>query len=254
MTPDFLIYQDYIHNNGQLHRALSPYGTTGYCDAADIISGVLDHPPRLLVMPGGADLYYCEKLNGAGNAAIRRYVEHGGSYLGICAGAYYACESLCWAAGTDQSITGSRELGFYPGTATGPVAALMQGLDQSWLGVAPLQCHDGSRMMSCYDAGPVFSEPGDQAEIMARYDSLPGQPPAIVGCAIGRGYAVLSGPHIERLMPWAANALSQHANPHYTYESGIYKTLASGATDQEKLWSLVMDRLLTQARAMHHAA
>jgi glutamine amidotransferase-like uncharacterized protein len=41
----------------------------------------------LLAVPGGADLPFCKALNGAPNERIRRFVEEGGAYLGICAGA-----------------------------------------------------------------------------------------------------------------------------------------------------------------------
>lgn len=46
------------------------------------------------IVAGGADLAYCAQLNGAGNAVIRRYVSSGGAYLGLCAGAYYACRRV----------------------------------------------------------------------------------------------------------------------------------------------------------------
>lgn len=256
MIPDLLIYQDYIHNNGQLHHALRPYGAVDFCDAADILNGILNQRSRLLVMPGGADLYFCEKLNGKGNAAIRDYVEHGGAYLGICAGAYYGCNALSWAAGTEQEITGFRELAFYSGTATGPALPLMQGLNQSWLGAAELLLDDGSRVTSCYEAGPVFLETcdDDDTKIIARYATLPGQPAAIIGCRVGCGYAILSGPHVERLMPSAHYALYRHTNPHHTYENAVYQSLESGADGQQRLWELLMNRLLNHARGRHDAA
>lgn len=40
----------------------------------------------LLAFPGGRDLPYMQELGGAGNARIKRWVEAGGRYLGICAG------------------------------------------------------------------------------------------------------------------------------------------------------------------------
>ncbi len=85
-----LIYQDYIHNNYVLFRALQDYFGAEYVvdfvDAHDIIEkGILQKESvKALVVPGGADLYYVEKLNGEGNRLIREYVEAGGIYLGIC--------------------------------------------------------------------------------------------------------------------------------------------------------------------------
>src|SRR5256885_1741954 len=45
----------------------------------------------LLAIPGGAASPYAARLNGPGNASIRRYLERGGALLGMCAGAYYVC-------------------------------------------------------------------------------------------------------------------------------------------------------------------
>lgn len=62
-----------------------------------------DHA-ALLVMPGGADLPYCRCLNGIGNQVIRRFVQQGGAYLGLCAGAYYACAAIEFEPGHPRSV------------------------------------------------------------------------------------------------------------------------------------------------------
>src|SRR5688572_21159442 len=70
----------------------------------------------LLVMPGGADSPYMEKLAGVGNQNIREYVQNGGKYLGICAGAYYAADSIEFAKGDPRlEVVAPRELKFYSG-------------------------------------------------------------------------------------------------------------------------------------------
>ena len=43
----------------------------------------------LLVIPGGADLPYCNVLDGNGTRKISKYVKQGGKILGLCAGAYF---------------------------------------------------------------------------------------------------------------------------------------------------------------------
>ena len=45
-------------------------------------------------MPGGRDQPYCRELGGAGAGAVRDWVERGGGYLGLCAGAYWACSRV----------------------------------------------------------------------------------------------------------------------------------------------------------------
>ena len=89
-------------------------------DAAEICGSDAWHASTaLLAIPGGADLPYCERLGGAGNASIRRYVAEGGAFLGVCAGAYYACARLGFEARSPGAITGTRELALFPGTARG---------------------------------------------------------------------------------------------------------------------------------------
>lgn len=243
-----LIYQDYVHNNGLLLRALGEHFGTNYvrfCDADDIRDGILD-TALLFVMPGGADLYYCEKLNGAGNAAIRTWVEGGGTYLGICAGAYYACARLQWAQG-EHEISGNRELGFFSGTATGPVYSLIENSDitHSWLAAPALQWNDGTTRLEtivCYEAGPVFSEGG--ATVLARYTGLSGAPPAIIECSVGKGRAILSSPHLERTPAMMAKALYSHRNSSHEWDKAIIKKAEDYRDETVRLRALVFNRAI----------
>ena len=57
--------------------------------AEDVIDGWWRDYADGFIMPGGADLPYCSKLNGPGNKQIQEFVRAGGSYVGFCAGAYY---------------------------------------------------------------------------------------------------------------------------------------------------------------------
>ena len=75
----------------------------------------------LFFMPGGADRYYARDLQGSGNRNIRRFVQEGGAYLGICAGVYYGASSIEFDKGGSLEVTGDRELAFFSGCARGPV-------------------------------------------------------------------------------------------------------------------------------------
>lgn len=250
--PDILIYQDYVHNHGQLYAALVKtygHGAVGFCDARDIMAGVLDSTIRLFVMPGGADLYFCEKLNGVGNDRIRVYVEQGGSYLGLCAGAYYACAALNWAGGTEQEISGSRELNFYSGIATGPVMEYLENsnLEKSWHYAAPLQYDDGEILLTtkcAYEGGPVFS--GGDAEILARYNNGAA---AIIECAVGKGRAILSSPHIER----HDRVLYKHRNISHDHDASVMSELSLCTSEQEILWNRILGRLVGAERVSNAA-
>jgi len=76
---------------------------------------------RLLVMPGGRDRPYQASLGDEGARRIRQFVEQGGSYLGLCAGAYFASARVLFQPGTDMEVDEQRPLAFFPGTAWGAV-------------------------------------------------------------------------------------------------------------------------------------
>eukprot|EP00200_Dunaliella_tertiolecta_P015990 CAMPEP_0202422564 /NCGR_PEP_ID=MMETSP1128-20130828/50922_1 /ASSEMBLY_ACC=CAM_ASM_000463 /TAXON_ID=3047 /ORGANISM="Dunaliella tertiolecta, Strain CCMP1320" /LENGTH=517 /DNA_ID=CAMNT_0049030627 /DNA_START=1489 /DNA_END=3043 /DNA_ORIENTATION=+ len=104
-----------------LKRELLEDVEVSFLSSSELLSGSIS--PRtcaLLVFPGGADLPYCRELNGKGNQIIQDYVSSGGSYLGLCAGAYYACSRVEFEEGDPVlEVMGDRELGFFPGTAVG---------------------------------------------------------------------------------------------------------------------------------------
>jgi len=255
MHRSVLIYQDYVHNNGLLYRALRDhFGHVDYCDSGDIKSGILNDDVGLFVMPGGADLYYCEKLNGDGNTAIRRYVERGGSYLGICAGAYYACSAIEWAKGTSQEICGARELNFYDGIAIGPVYDFIEDRDiaKSWLQATPIVYDDGIssfEVTALYKGGPLFS--GGSSRVLARYANGDA---AIVESSVGEGIAILSSPHIECIAPQAELSLYRHRNENHDYENAILNRTKPKQSQQAALWQIILDRLTRSAAGVTHAA
>jgi glutamine amidotransferase-like uncharacterized protein len=249
-----LIYQDYVHNNGVLYRALAKHfgaGAVGFCDAGNILEGVLDDSISLFIMPGGADLYYTEKLNGRGNAAIRAWVENGGCYLGICAGAYYACASLAWAPGTVKEITGSRELAFFPGIAEGPLLKLIENGDvaRSWLAAPEISYDDGSRRIKaavCYNGGPAFEATANKNfDILARY---PDGAAAIVECCVGAGKAILCSPHLERSHDDVMRGLYRHNNPSWTWEMEKAATLAPAQEQARQMWLCLLERCSAKAQ------
>ncbi|EFJ50700.1 hypothetical protein VOLCADRAFT_88490 [Volvox carteri f. nagariensis] len=90
-------------------------------------------------MPGGADLPYCKHLNGHGNRLLRDYVAGGGSYLGICAGAYYACRRVEFEVGGPLEVVGDRELCFFPGAARGPAYPGFDYLSERGAQAAPIR-------------------------------------------------------------------------------------------------------------------
>lgn len=66
----------------------------------------------LLVIPGGRDLPYVDELTTKTRVTkrIREFVEEGGKYLGICAGAYFGSGTVRFDSGGSMQVEGKRDL------------------------------------------------------------------------------------------------------------------------------------------------
>ena len=165
-----------------------------FANADAVIHGRVLGMADVFVMPGGADVPYCRKLNGAGNENIRAYVEEGGTYLGVCAGAYYACKTIEWHKGRGDAITGKRELAFVNAAAIGSIAELAPFYDETLQSAAIINLEGNSVY---YHGGPYFRLNNKGADVLARYEGLPFDAPAIVRAQVGDGTVILSGVHFE---------------------------------------------------------
>jgi glutamine amidotransferase-like uncharacterized protein len=178
----------------------------------------------LFVMPGGADLPFCKALNGAPNQRIRRFVEEGGVYLGICAGAYYACRELAFHAGTDGAICGARELSFVDAVAVGSLPQLTgrvvydatpRSAAAAEIGTTDLLTAAPVTLYAHYHGGCRFDfddVTSPAAQVLAVYTGMAGAPPAIVSSGVGRGSAILTGVHLEMSERECKDALYGHSD------------------------------------------
>ena len=154
---------------------------------------------KLLVIPGGRDLPYQEKLKGTGNDKIKSFVKNGGIYLGICAGAYYACNDIEFDKTGDLEICEKRDLGFFPNTAIGPIFGP---------NTYKYNSHESAHLLEIvlmnnlslhfyYNGGCFFKNAkiSSNTQILARYKD--NDEAAIIKCKYGKGYAYLSGVHFE---------------------------------------------------------
>jgi biotin--protein ligase len=154
----------------------------------------------LVAFPGGRDLPYHSKLQGEANARIRRYVETGGRYLGICAGGYYGSASIEFEKGGELEICGQRELAFFSGKAVGPAYGLGLFQYNSERGAKAAKVIWDKKESSVYfNGGCFFQSPEDDpfCQVIARYGDLSETPAAVVFCQCGKGAALLSGVHPE---------------------------------------------------------
>lgn len=60
---------------------------------------ILSENPQIIIFPGGTAHSFAETLGPEGLEKIRQWVHDGGTFLGVCAGAYLATETYDWSLG-----------------------------------------------------------------------------------------------------------------------------------------------------------
>ncbi|TIB34360.1 hypothetical protein E3P86_02819 [Wallemia ichthyophaga] len=125
---NILIYDDQgcsatsiAHLKSQLTRFLSPCYSIQSVSAAVLANEPWEEYTAAVVIPGGRDLPYLHSLRGTLIARLKRYIFNGGRYLGVCAGAYFACKRVEFAVGDESlAIVGDRPLNLIDALAVGP--------------------------------------------------------------------------------------------------------------------------------------
>ena len=203
-----LVYNDQGAEGNSLKQTLSMFSKLASkryeiktINAQTLLETDWEAKTALLVIPGGADIPYTQKLNGKGNEKISSYVKNGGNFLGICAGGYYGANNIEFAKGTELEVIGKRELSFYPGKAIGPILANYVYNSHEGARAARLKWHQSNLPIVTvyYNGGGYFSESNkyNNVTVLAQYEDHPKKPAAIVKMKIGNGTAILSGVHFE---------------------------------------------------------
>ena len=208
-------------------------------------------------MPGGADLPYCKTLNGAGVQRLRSFVQGGGAYLGLCAGAYFAASRCEFETGTPLEVVGPREVALFPGTAHGSASpGFAYDSDVSAVAARVLFASNPAcperldDLAVCYlNGGCVFlphavAPPG--VDVLARYAAgSPGDGGvAAVRCHAGEGLAVLCGPH-----PEMAPKFLQSQAAGSTAEQLLRAELTAGDGSRIRLWRSLLQNAGMPLRA-----
>lgn len=181
------------------------YHTLKRLDAEALIASPWEKETALLVMPGGRDVYYHEALKGLGTQKMRKFVERGGKYLGLCAGAYFAADLIEFEKGGRLQVCDKRSLELYPGLARGPALGLGKYSYESDQGVEAARISwEGEECFTYFNGGCLFESPDKfpHVKVLSSYVDLEEKPAAVVSCKIGKGEAILSGVHLEFSAPF----------------------------------------------------
>ncbi|MBI9083360.1 MAG: pre-peptidase C-terminal domain-containing protein [Desulfobacterales bacterium] len=164
----------------------------------------------VIYFSGGNAAHYYRYYQGSTAQTIRDFIDGGGGYIGICAGAYFACDTITWEGNTTdyplnlnpgKAATGLRGVGSIHDLANGgkdnpdPWKMTTFRMTQKEYG----DSYDVGQIFSIgYLYGPYFENLGS-ATVVARYDyaGTADNKPAMVKYPYGSGKVFLSGPHPE---------------------------------------------------------
>lgn len=207
-----------------------------FISAEQIREGKWKEETSLLIIPGGRDVPYHRELQGEGNRHILQFVEEGGNFLGICAGAYYGSSYVAFDLGGELEVAEDRELAFFPGTAFGPAYGPSTFTYNSTKGAraTPLFFwQEGVTVELYYNGGCYFKDAKDYSDIdiIARYDDHPDTPAAMIEMQYGNGRVFLSGVHFEVGVREAPVDLSQKVKEQLSRSEEIREILFYSVID-----------------------
>lgn len=148
---------------------------------------------KLLIMPGGRSLPFYEMLDATGNNHIISFIKKGGSYLGVCAGAYYAARNTVFAKNLPHEILSQGALNFFEGDAVGPVFSEEKFAYQSESGACIVNIIFEQKKYPVYFNGGCYFRNNDST--IAHYEE--NELPAIITFSYEKGRVVLMGVHPE---------------------------------------------------------
>jgi glutamine amidotransferase-like uncharacterized protein len=168
--------------------------------AEQIRNGVLNNFD-VVAFTGGSASSQAKTLGDEGRANVKQFVENGGGYMGICAGAYLACNGFDWAVGVLDAKTVSSK--WQRGAGTVKIELTPDG--QKLLGQS-IKNFDVK-----YENGPIITRgkgllPDFKTLAVYRTEKAEnGSPvgvmvdsPAIVTSTCGKGRVVVISPHPEQ--------------------------------------------------------
>ncbi|SCU92028.1 LADA_0F13762g1_1 [Lachancea dasiensis] len=197
------------HTVSTLRRLLEPLYAVCTVNAKVLQTEPWEGKTSAVVFPGGADLPYVKECASV-IPQLKKYVsKQGGSFIGFCAGGYFATDFVEFAVGDPLlEVFGKRDLKFYPGIGRGPAFHGFKYNSEAGARAVTLRLPNGDEFKTYYNGGGVFANADryENVEVLAHYaepldvpHSEKAQTPgaAVVLCKVGKGRALLTGPHPE---------------------------------------------------------
>ena len=193
--------------------------------ATDINTVTLKNYYSAIYFPGGDADYYNADINYSGIQNIRELVAEGGAYIGICAGAEFACDKLVW-----QGIAYDYPLDLFQGEAIGPIdeLAVWDDYDMVTLTMNPeneINFFEPANEDILYWGGCVYSPyAGTVFDTVATFDGYYDKP-GIINFSYEQGRVLFISPHPE---------IEEDSDRDYT---NVAQELDDNGSDWNFLWS-----------------
>jgi glutamine amidotransferase-like uncharacterized protein len=177
----------FLNEHGYTYRSLM---------TSDITSGILRTSGiKLLIMPGGESWTFLSQLGATGAAEILRFTDQGGSYMGFCAGAFYATSNR-----EGGVTTGPYGIGLLRGTAYDGTSLQVDPFIEGMMNFDFFIRGFPSTYRIVLLGGPSFRYSNEEAEskhiqVLSRFQKI--HEPAMIAFNYGSGRVFLSGPHPE---------------------------------------------------------
>lgn len=205
-SADFAIYTGsgtWEHSITAFEKLLDWKGLTWEeISAWDLNHGALSGNYRGIFMPGGWAYNYKKSISSFGDQNIRDFISNGGAYIGMSAGAYYACDNVRWE-GEDYPYY----LNLFHGDCVGPIDEIAPWPNYVMTTMDINQEHEANIYEPSTEDVLYYGEPyfvpysGQEMQTFASWN-VPQNPllddkPGIVGFNYGEGRVLLVGPHPE---------------------------------------------------------
>ncbi|CAL8082873.1 unnamed protein product [Calicophoron daubneyi] len=169
-------------------------------NGASICSPGALHSTALLCFGGGYDRGYLQSLGESGCAVIREYIENGGKYLGLCAGAYFASDHCEFDKDGQLEVCGPRLIKLFEGDAVGSYRPGFKYNSEEGSWAISITCAVPSlkpKTMKTYLNGGCFFRTSKWTRSKALYCYEGTNDAAIIASRMGKGWGILSGVHFE---------------------------------------------------------
>lgn len=223
---------------------LKSFGKLFHIVDADFIKNNDLSEARILIIGGGADIPYCKRLGSVGIQNIQRFVSSGGAYIGICAGAYFACSEIEFI-GADYNVFDTRELALFGGRAIGSISELIGGsyYDGTSFSKAIVDINCDSYRQEVYYHGGCYFDGVSESQIFATYDKI--DKPAIITDNYGNGKYFLSGVHFEtEYWPYKKYIEANIDNTKFTSDIEEQIVDKLNRISENRVWDYILEHII----------